>query len=148
MNTHPYVRAYMAGIAVPTLFLLVVLSAFIVFRLVLQVPVPIERVIAFPMAVVPNLFGLWNMLYLRVHQGRQWPIGIHGAILPLLLVPTGLLVGSVLGVIAFDAGGFVYFGMVHVNYGVVAAGVCFALVIYYLVWKYFVNFFNGVVGIA
>jgi len=37
MNTHPYVRAYIAGIAVPTLFLLVVLSAFIVFRLMLKV---------------------------------------------------------------------------------------------------------------
>ena len=148
MNTHPYVRAYIAGIAVPTLFLLVVLSAFIVFRLILKVPIPIERVIPFPMAGVPNIFGLWNMLYLRVHPGRQWPIGLHGAILPFLLAPTAALVGSALGVIELGPSEVLYFGAVHLNYGLLAMGICVVAAIYYLVWKYFVNFFNGVVGIA
>ena len=63
MNTHPYLRAYMAGIVVPTVFLIFVLTAFITIRLVLQYPAPIERVIVFPMAAVPNLWGIWNMLY-------------------------------------------------------------------------------------
>jgi hypothetical protein len=60
MNTHPYLRAYMAGIVAPSFGLLVALTVFIVTRLVLQVPIPIERVIIFPMALVPNAFGLWN----------------------------------------------------------------------------------------
>ena len=53
MNTHPYLRAYMAGIFVPSLALLVALTVFSLTRLVLQVPIPLERVIIFPMALVP-----------------------------------------------------------------------------------------------
>ena len=64
MNTHPYLRAYLAGIFVPTLVLPLILAGFITVRLVLALPIPIERFIIFPMAVVPSLFGLWNMLYL------------------------------------------------------------------------------------
>ena len=63
MSQHPYLRAYMAGITVPTVFLLVAMTGFIIARLVYNVPIPIERVIVFPMAVIPNLWGVWNMLY-------------------------------------------------------------------------------------
>src|SRR4029077_13052359 len=82
MVTHPYLRAYMAGIVVPTLGLLVALSAFVTLRLILHFPVPIERAIAFPMAIVPNLWGVWNMLYVRLRQSRHWRIGAHGLLLP------------------------------------------------------------------
>lgn len=57
MNTHPYLRAYLAGICVPTIFLLFVATGFTFIRYVYNFPVPIERVIVFPMAVVPNLWG-------------------------------------------------------------------------------------------
>ena len=63
MNSHPYLRAYLAGIAFPTFFLLVFMTAYIIFRYVYNVPVPIERVIIFPVAAVPNLWGAWNILY-------------------------------------------------------------------------------------
>ena len=56
MNTHPYLRAYMAGVVVPSLVLLVALTVFILTRLVFQVPIPIERVIIFPTALVPTAF--------------------------------------------------------------------------------------------
>jgi hypothetical protein len=29
MNTHPYLRAYMAGVMIPTIFLLVVFAVFV-----------------------------------------------------------------------------------------------------------------------
>lgn len=148
MNTHPYVRAYLAGIAVPTMFLLVILSGFVVVRLILQVQVPIERIIVFPMAVVPNLFGLWNMLYLRRREHGHPSIGLHGAVLPFILVPLGGLVACSLGFLSFTSSGIVYFDAIHVNYGLLAAAFCIAVGGYYLVWKYLVNFFNGVVGIA
>src|SRR2546430_1117454 len=61
MNKHAYLRAYMAGIAVPTAVLLVVMTAYTVFRYVYNYPVPVERFIVFPMAVVPNAWGLWNV---------------------------------------------------------------------------------------
>jgi hypothetical protein len=63
MNTHQYLRAYMAGSAVPTMMLLVVLSGFLAARYTFAIPIPIERAIIFPMALIPNIFGLWNMAY-------------------------------------------------------------------------------------
>ena len=148
MNTHPYLRAYMAGIVVPTLVLLLGLTGFIILRLVCKIPVPIERVIVFPMAIVPNLFGLWNMLYLRIHGGSGFPIGLHGALLPLVLVPIGYLVGSSLNVIELRGAGIVYFQSITVPYFHFAIVVGCAMVVYYLVWKYLVGFFNRVLGIA
>jgi hypothetical protein len=43
MNPHPYLRAYMAGSAAPTMMLLVVLSGFLIARYTFQIPIPIER---------------------------------------------------------------------------------------------------------
>ena len=63
MNQHPYLRAFMAGIFVPTLVILLACVAFTVARYVCDVPVPIERVIVFPLTIVPNLWGVWNILY-------------------------------------------------------------------------------------
>jgi hypothetical protein len=148
MNTHPYVRAYLAGIAVPTMFLLVILSGFVLLRLILQVQVPIERIIVFPMAAVPNLFGLWNMLYFRRREHGHPSIGLHGALLPFVLAPLGGTLACTLGFLKFASSGIVYFDVVRVNYGLLVVGICVAVGIYYLAWKYLVNFFNGVVGIA
>lgn len=148
MNTHPYVRAYLAGIAVPTMFLLVILSGFIIARLVLRVSVPIERLIVFPMAAVPNLFGLWNMLYFRLREHRQVSIGFHGALLPFVMAPLGGALACSLGFLSLTSTGLVYFDAIHVNYGLLAAVFCVVIGSYYLGWKYLVNFFNGVVGIA
>jgi hypothetical protein len=148
MNPHPYVRAYMAGIVVPTVFLLVALSAFIVIRLILQFPAPIERAIVFPMAIVPNLWGLWNMLYVRLRQNRHWKIAVHGAILPLVLAPLGVMLGTALGVFKATSSGLIYFGAIQLGYIHVAAGLCMGFALYYLAWKYFVNFFNELLGIA
>jgi len=148
MNTHPYLRGYMAGIVVPTLVLLLVMSTYFVLRFVMQVPVPIERAIVFPMAAVPNLWGLWNMLYVRTRKGRHLPIGLHGALLVLVLAPIAYLVTSSLHFLSAAGGGITYFGTIQVDYLSLAIGACVVMVIYYLVWKYFVNFFNEVLGVA
>jgi hypothetical protein len=148
MSTHPYARAYMAGIAVPTMFLLVILAGFVILRLLLRIPVPLERIIVFPMAVVPNVFGLWNMLYVKLRESRQVSIGGFGALLPFVLAPCGGAVACSLGFLTATPGGLEYFGAVRVNYGLLAAGFGVVIVIYYLGWKYLVNFFNRVVGIA
>ena len=148
MNTHPYLRAYMAGIVVPTIVLLFGLTGFILVRFVFQVPLPIERAIAFPMAIVPNLFGVWNMFYLWLRPRRHLPIGFHGALLPFIIVPLGYLIGSALGVISLAPQCVVYFHEIQVPYIFFAIGFTFALIVYYLVWKYLVGFFNQVLGIA
>jgi len=148
MNTHPYLRAYMAGIAAPTMFLLVALSGFLTARYAYQIPIPIERAIVFPMALVPNMFGLWNIFYLWLRPRRHLPIGFHGAILPFILAPTGFLLATGSGFLAATSGGLVWFQQIVVPYAFLAVGFSFALIAYYLVWKYLVGFFNEVLGIA
>lgn len=149
MGTHPYLRAYMAGIVVPTVGLLAMLSVFITFRLILQVPLPIERAIIFPMALVPNLWGLWNILYVRVRRtGEHWKAGVHGLLLPLILVPLGGLLGKALGILEPTPQGLMYFGAIALDYAHLALAIAIALAVYYLVWKYIVNFLNELLGIA
>ena len=148
MNHHPYLRAYMAGISVPTPLLLVALTVFIVVRVVYNVPIPIERVIIFPMAIIPNLFGVWNMLHLATRSSTHLPLGIHGAILPFILAPLGFLLGRALGFLEVTGRGFIYFGVVHIHYAHLATIFPVALIVYYLLWKYLIGFFNRVTGIA
>ena len=137
MNRHTYLRAYMAGITVPTIFLLVAATGFCLARYVYNIPVPIERVIVFPMAVVPNAWGLWNVLYIALHSRAKMSIGFHGMVLPLLLGPMGLVLAGVLNY---------SIPMVAVRILPIAGLVAFTA--YYLVWKYVVHFLNGVLGIA
>jgi len=148
MNTHPYLRAYMAGIVVPTIVLLFLLTGFVIFRFLCQVLVPIERVMIFPMAIVPSAFGVWNMFYLWLRPRRHLPIGLHGAILPFLLAPSGYGLGRALGILVPQPQGLVYFQAFTVSYPLLVLGFTFALIAYYLVWKYVIGFFNRVLGIA
>jgi len=148
MNTHPYLRAYMAGIVVPTIVLLFLLAAFVIARFVCQVPIPIERAMIFPMAIVPSTFGAWNMFYLWLRPRRHLSIGFHGAMLPFLLVPGGYLLGRTLGILMFGPDGVIYFQAFTVPYAFIAVGFAFGLIAYYLIWKYLIGFFNQVLGIA
>lgn len=88
----------MAGIVVPTVFLLFAVSGSTIVRSAYYVPAQLERVIIFPMAFVPNLWGVWNMLYLAVGGERRWPIGVHGAVLPLVLIALGYVLAQVLAI--------------------------------------------------
>ena len=137
MNKHPYLRAYLAGIAVPTVLLLVAMTVYTIVRYVYAFPVPIERVIVFPMAAVPNAWGLWNVLYLALAERRHVSLGLFGGALPLLLAPGGYLVTRLLG---FDVPDHVL--------AVAPFALPIGLVLYYLVWKYFVGFLNTELGIA
>ena len=148
MNTQPYLRAYLAGIFLPTLVLPLLLTVFIVVRIVLKVPVPIEQAIIFPMAIVPSLFGLWNMLWLGTHERTHLPIGLHGPLLPILMAPAGALVASCLGVLVLDSHGATWFQTCEIPYALIAPGFLVALAGYYLVWKYIVGSLNRVLGIA
>ena len=133
MTTHPYLRSYLAGIAVPTAFLLVILTVFVAFGHLGGG----AAILVFPMAVVPNAWGLWNMLYLFIRSRRRWPLGAHGALLPFLLAPSGFALTRLLDFqippplatafpVAFPA----------------------ALVRYYLVWKHLVGFLNELLGVS
>jgi hypothetical protein len=137
MNRHPYLRAYMAGIVVPTIFLLFIMTGYCILRYVYNFPVPVERVIVFPMAVVPNLWGLWNMLFVALPSGSRFSIGLHGAALPILLGPLGFLLTRILD---FPIPNFVPHAF--------PIAALIAMIAYYLAWKYVVSFLNRAVDLA
>src|SRR5215470_4406085 len=99
MRPRPYLRAYMAGIVVPTVVLLWIAAIDAYHMFYLEVPSqfifglparPLERTILFPMAVVPNLWGAWNVLWVATKRRTHLPIGAHGSVIPALLVPAGI----------------------------------------------------------
>ena len=137
MNKHPYLRAYMAGVVVPSVFLLVVMTVYTVVRYVYNFSVPIERVIVFPMAIVPNAWGLWNVLFVALHARQHFSLGLHGGALPLLLAPCAYLITRLLE-----------FPIPPGVLSVLPFGLPIALILYYLLWKYFVGFLNAELGIA
>ena len=136
MNKHLYLRAYLAGIAVPTMFMLIGLSFFIIARFVYNVPVAIERLLVFPMALVPNLWGAWNMLYVRLGS-RRLPLGIHGATLVFLLLPIGLTLAWKLGI-----------WIVTPTPTLIITVFPAVLIVYYLAWKHIVGFLNQLLGVG
>ena len=148
MNPHPYLRAFLAGVFVPTLVLPLLLTGFIVVRLVLQFPVPIERGIIFPMALVPSLWGIWNILWHTPGLHSRLPLGVFGALLPVFMVPVGALVATLSGVFALGTTGVVWFQVWQIPYWLIGSGFCVALAAYYLAWKYIVGFLNRTLGIA
>ncbi|MDR3738746.1 MAG: hypothetical protein P4L40_06960 [Terracidiphilus sp.] len=138
----------MSGAFVPTLALPLILAGFIVLRLGMQIPVPIERGLVFPMALVPCLWALWNMLWLGSHERTHLPLGLHGALLPLLLMPAGAFVAGCLHILALGSSGVTWFHTVDVPYALIAPVFACVLVGYYLLWKFVVGFVNRVLGIA
>jgi hypothetical protein len=127
----------MAGIAVPTVGLLVAMTGYTVLRLVYHFPVPVERFIVFPMAAVPNLWGLWNVLFIAWRRRVPLSLGLHGTLLLILIAPLGILVS---GLLNFQLPGFA------AHFFPILAPV--ALIFYYFAWKYFVGFLNRVLDLA
>jgi hypothetical protein len=134
----------MAGIVVPTATLVIILTVYAYNRFYFEVSsqfviplpgAPLDRAIVFPMAVVPNLWGVWNMLHLAMRSRVHWPIGVHGALLPLLLMPLGIALAGSLDVF-------------HLQWKFVLPMAPVGMTVYYLAWKYLVGFLNQEVGIA
>lgn len=147
MNRHPYLRAYMAGAAVPTVLLVIGVSALALLRMSLRQSLPVEPVIIFPVAIVPNLFGLWNMLYVKLYSYWHHPIGLQGAILPFFVAPIGFAFAAAAGIARLQNGHIVYFEMFWIPYWYLLIAPFIALAVYYLVWKYLVGYLNRVLDL-
>ncbi|HKD09201.1 MAG TPA: hypothetical protein VKB79_25080 [Bryobacteraceae bacterium] len=137
MRRYIYLRAYMAGVTVPSVLVMLMLTSFVVLRFGYNVSIPIERFLVFPLAIVPCLWGLWNMLYVVVRKHWRIPLGLHGALVPLVAAPLAL--GN-----AFLAG----FQISRSAWTIFPAGVSLAMLAYYLAWKYLVGFLNGVLDVT
>ncbi len=130
---HPYIRAYLAGVAIPTVVVCVV--AIVVGFNFARTPVSIERAMIFPMAINPLAWGVWNALYVALHERWRTSLGVFGAVLPLLLVPAGVAVARELE-LAFVSTA----GAILVLVPVMAA--------YFVLWTYGVGFLNRLVGVS
>jgi hypothetical protein len=136
MKRHIYLRAYMAGVTVPSVLVMLMLASFVVLRFGYHVSIPIERFLVFPLAMVPGLWGLWNMLYVLVRKHWRIPLGLHGALVPLVAGPLAL--GN-----AFLAG----FEISRSALTIFPAAIALVMLAYYLAWKYLVGFLNGVLDV-
>jgi hypothetical protein len=134
MRRHPFLRAYMAGALLPTWVLLMVLAAYLAAHAGGRVPAGLERAIVFPMAVVPNAWGLWNLLYVALRLRQRLSIGAFGALLPLALVPAGLALAAALDL---------RFYTLHQA----AVVLPIAMAAYFIAWKCGVAFLNRVVDL-
>lgn len=133
MRPHPYLRAYLAGIALPTFVLPLAVAVFLIGRYEMDAHLPVAALV-FPFAVVPTLWGLWNMLHLAVRSRVRMTLGVHGALLPFILIPATLMLIRTVGL--FD-----------MPLTTLAALAPVGFVVYYLLWKYVVGFFNAELGI-
>ena len=137
MRNHPYLRAYMAGIVVPSVFMLLAPVIFLwsggfppagstTFSLA-----SLTQLAIFPGPFVPNLWGLWNVLHLRIRDRLRIPHPAFGALIPLILLP---LVRTVFPQLVGTEDALVVLPI--------------AMAAYYLVWKFAVGFLNREMGIA
>ena len=86
------------------------------------------------MAIAPNLWGAWNILYVAIRRRRDWPLGRHGMLLAMLIGPLAWLVARSQGA-------------PRVPLTTAIAAFPFVLVLYYLLWKYGVRLLNETLGI-
>ncbi|PYR02696.1 MAG: hypothetical protein DMG00_28350, partial [Acidobacteria bacterium] len=114
------------------------------FRLYLEVPSqfvlamparPLARALVFPMAIVPNLWGAWNVLHLKLRSRLHVPLGAFGAVLPIMLFPGGIMLGRLLDVFS-------------IQWWLAIPIIPIGMAVYYLAWKYIVGFLNQEMGIA
>ena len=133
MSKHVYLRAYMAGVTVPSVLLVFKLVCFCVFiTFPSHFPLPVERAMVFSMALGPLLWGLWNVLYVALRRhGYLLPLGLHGAVFPLLVGPLESATARAFG-----------FDIPRSGPAVFLFGVVIAMSFYYLLWKYVVGFLN------
>jgi hypothetical protein len=124
-------RAYMAGVAVPTFVLFIATIVLVFVHVTSGLPAEIRRAAVFPVAVVPNVWGFWNVLYTCTAIRRRLSIGFFGALLPFILIPVGLQLAHVLD-------------LPYITPQRVALAFPVAIIVYYLVWKYAVRYLNAV----
>ena len=134
MNRHRYLLAYMSGVLLPTWFMLLLLAGFVCNQTFGIVRYPVERMIPFPMALVPNLWGLWNLLYLVLGLKRRMTLGAWGALLAFILVPSAVALQRLFGIVLLTP---------------LQTALALPLVagFYYLVWKHIVGYLNAVAGV-
>jgi hypothetical protein len=132
VRAHRYVRAYLAGIAIPTVVVCVAGTIAVIFFDELEPSV--QRALILPIAINPVIWGCWNVVWASLGPPRRAQIGWHGAVLAVLLTGLGLLLAPGLSVS----------GVTPRRGAAVLVPTGFA---YYILWRYGVSFLNSLVGV-
>jgi hypothetical protein len=131
-HAHRYIRAYLAGIALPTL--VVCAAGLLIVGFFDRFDISVQRALILPLATNPLIWGVWNVAWVALGPQRRALIGWYGVLLAVLLIGAGLLVArrlDVSGITPRDgAAALVPFGIA-----------------YYVLWRYGVSFLNSVVGL-
>lgn len=131
---HPYLRAYMSGIVLPTIVMPIAIAV-ISLQHAGDHLLHIEDVLIFPIGLVPNAWGLWNVLHVWMRRRFEVSTGVHGALLVFLIVPAAYGIQAAVGKFLWTPALFaIAFPMVLVGY--------------YLAWKYIVARLNDMLGIG
>jgi hypothetical protein len=131
-DAHRNVRAFLAGVALPSI---VVCAAELVAAAAYdRLAPPYQRALLLPIAVNPVVWGLWNALWFALGPGKRARIGWHGVLLGALLIGVGVLAAPALGVCG-----------VTPQRGAIALIPTSAA--YYVFWRYGVAVLNSLVGL-
>lgn len=134
MKMHPFLRAYLAGIALPTMVVPLVVGAFALHHGTGGTS-DLGRLLVFPVGLAPNAWGLWNMLYVGIRRSRELPIGPFGTALLLVLAPSAYGLQVALDRVVWTP-------------EIVAVGLPLGLTAYYLAWKHGVARLNDLLGVG
>ena len=88
------------------------------------------------------------MLWIGSHARTHLPVGLHGAVLPLLLMPAGAVIATWLGILALGQHGVTWFQAFYFPVYVDRACISGSPGRLLPLWKYVVGFVNRVLGIA
>ena len=129
---HPYVRAYLTGVALPTL--VVCLAGSIAVLSFDRLDPPLQRALLLPIVTNPVVWGIWNVVWVALGPRRRVEIGWHGAMLAVLLIGVGVWLAARLDVsqVTPQRGAIV----------LIPTGLA-----YYVLWRYGVSFPNALVGL-
>ncbi len=149
MNTHPYLRAYMAGIFRPQSVF--ARSADCVHRVAPGISGTHSHRTRHRLpygAGSESVRPLECPIRLAAAASPHLPIGFHGALLPVIMAPVGGAAACWLDFLTVGAHGITWFQVITAPYYLITPWFLAGLVLYYLVWKYIVGFLNQVLGIA
>jgi hypothetical protein len=132
LPAHRYIRAYLAGVALPTL--VVCAAGLLIVGVFDRLDISVQRALILPLATNPLIWGVWNVAWVALGPQRRALIGWYGVLLAVLLIGVGLLVARRL-----DVSG------ITLREG--AAALVPIGIAYYVLWRYGVSFLNSVVGL-
>jgi hypothetical protein len=95
-HAHRYIRAYLAGIALPTL--VVCAAGLLIVGFFDRFDISVQRALILPLATNPLIWGVWNVAWVALSPQRRALIGWYGVLLAVLLIGVGLLVARRLDV--------------------------------------------------